>query len=258
LDNTVNIVVADDNKDFCNILKDYLETKTGFCVAGMANDGFETLNLITMCKPDILILDMIMPQLDGLEVLDRINKGAFYAKPRVIVLSSLGKDSCIQKALELGVEYYIVKPFELDVLAERISDVSGAMEKRVDIRPVPCVLSERSILEKQVTKLMLEIGIPASIKGYHYLRDSILLVIKENDTTGAMTKIVYPTIAKQYSTTSTRVERAIRHAIEVAWTRGRADVLEKIFGFTVNMNKGKPTNSEFINLIADKIRIQTD
>lgn len=203
-----------------------------------------------------------MPHLDGLEVLERLNdfEGTYF--PKVIVLSAVGQDKITQRAIELGAHYYIVKPFDFQVFVKRLRQISG-MEVNVvksklykeNFTVNKPITTERN-LETKITKIIHEIGIPAHIKGYLYLREAITMVIEDMDFLGAITKELYPYIAVKFNTTPSRVERAIRHAIEVAWSRGRVDTINQLFGYTVNTNKGKPTNSEFIALIADKLRLE--
>ena len=202
--------------------------------------------------PDVLLLDIIMPHLDGLGVLEKINE--MENKPKVIMLTAFGQENITRKAVELGASYYILKPFNMDVLVERIRLLgNGAV-------PAPSVSSlsrvtKKSSLEADVTGIIHEIGIPAHIKGYHYLREAIMMVVEDVDLLGSVTKILYPRIAEKFDTTSSRVERAIRHAIEVAWSRNNIDTIKKFFGYTVNTERGKPTNSEFIALVADRLRL---
>lgn len=288
--NTINVVLADDNKEFTEILFEYLSSQPDISVVGIARDGREALKIISQEQVEVLILDIIMPYIDGLGVLDKLSGLTLDNKPSVIVLSSLGNDNYTKKALELGADYYIVKPFGLDMLTTRIREIAASKNKIVstESKNTPSVKDEQiqinsiktnqiqsvqSIqkglrldeisgkinsaytLEIEITRIMREIGIPANIKGYQYLRDSIMMAVDDMESVRTITKILYPNIAKRFKSTSSRVERAIRHAIEVAWTRGKTEVLEEMFGFTVNQNKGKPTNSEFIAQIAERLRL---
>lgn len=258
------VVIADDNKEFSDILNRFISSYEEFQIVGVARDGVEALAVVEKEKPDVLILDIIMPHLDGLEVLERLNNMENKISPKVIVLSAVGQDKITQRAIELGAEYYVVKPFDFKVFIKRMKQITEMNVPAVKLRENTQsyednrqIQTERN-LETIVTKIIHEIGIPAHIKGYLYLREAITMVIEDMDYLGAITKELYPSIAVKFNTTPSRVERAIRHSIEVAWSRGRVDVINKLFGYTVNDHKGKPTNSEFIALIADKIRLEQD
>lgn len=258
----IKIGIADDNKDFCDILSDFFEDKDDIEVSFVANDGIKTIDAIKNHMPEVLVLDMIMPHLDGLGVLETINGMDLTQRPRVIVLSAVGQETITQKAINLGAEYYIVKPFNLDVLLKRINQLSGndvTSESKSNFAWTMLKGSEGNQmgdLEVAVTNVIHEVGVPAHIKGYQYLRDAILMVVEDIDLLGAVTKELYPAIAQHNNTTPSRVERAIRHAIEVAWNRGRLETINNLFGYTVHNDKGKPTNSEFIAIIADKLRLE--
>jgi len=258
----IRIGIADDNKEFCDILVDYFAEKEDIDLAFVSHDGLKTIENIKAKQPEILILDMIMPHLDGLGVLETINSTELEKYPRTIVLSAVGQEPITQKAINLGAEYYIVKPFNLDVLMKRINQMAGVDDtddnKMQYARAVLTNEEENDArnLEIDITNIIHEIGVPAHIKGYHYLRDAIIMVVEDIDLLGAVTKELYPAIAKANKTTPSRVERAIRHAIEVAWNRGRLETINSLFGYTVQNDKGKPTNSEFIAIIADKLRIE--
>lgn len=259
----VRVGIADDNKDFCNILADFLEKQQNIEVVFKANDGMQTVDSVLKNKPDVLLLDMIMPYLDGLGVLERLNSVELDPMPRVIMLSAVGQESITQRAINLGAEYYVVKPFDLGILAKRIQQLTGSGEENAPINKsnvIKSVLKEeegkKNDLEMDITNIIHEVGVPAHIKGYQYLRDAITMVVDDMDLLGAVTKELYPAIAKRNNTTPSRVERAIRHAIEVAWNRGRIETINSLFGYTVHNDKGKPTNSEFIAIIADKLRLE--
>ncbi|HEX9059292.1 MAG TPA: sporulation transcription factor Spo0A [Clostridia bacterium] len=259
LSKEIQVVIADDNREFGDILYEYLNNQDDIEVVGLARDGIEACDLITSKTPDIAILDIIMPHLDGLGVLEKINMVQMDKRPLFIILSAVGQDKITQRALSLGAEYYVVKPFDMDVLVSRIRQLKNNLQGPV-IRTEPTRPSHHHItaknVEAEVTSIMHEIGVPAHIKGYQYLRDAILMVIKDLDVINSITKQLYPTIAREYNTTPSRVERAIRHAIEVAWSRGQVDAIDSLFGYTVNLGKGKPTNSEFIAMVADKLRLE--
>lgn len=258
--NKVKVVIADDNKEFRIILKEFLVSKNNFDVVDMVEDGLKALDSVERFEPDILILDIIMPHLDGLGVLDKLHKKGLSKFPKVIVLSAVGHDKVTQRAINMGVDYYIVKPFNFDSFAERLIQISELETSRAQNRNKEIVYKEKVnqelSLEVKITEILHEVGVPAHIKGYQYLRTSIIDVVNNVELLGAITKELYPSIASKYVTTPSRVERAIRHAIEVAWTRGKIETINNIFGYTIHNNKGKPTNSEFIAMIADKLRLE--
>lgn len=257
----LSILVADDNVEFARTLTNCIEKEEGMEVIGIAQDGMEAVEMISNTKPDVAILDVIMPRLDGLGVLERINGAELEKKPLCIVLSAVGQDKITTKAIELGAQYYVVKPFDIDLLIRRIKELKfykptnfkssgiGKEFKTPYIEILPDRKKEAENLEALVTNVIHEIGVPAHIKGYQYLREAIMMVVNDIDIINQITKQLYPEIAKRYKTTPSRVERAIRHAIEVAWGRGDGDAVESIFGYTVSAAKGKPTNSEFIAMI---------
>lgn len=257
----VKIAIADDNEKMLNIMGKVLAEQNDFEVVGMATNGLEIINIIKDKQPDIVLLDIIMPQIGGLTVMEKVKTDKDVTKePTFIVISAVGRESVTEDAFNMGATYYIMKPFDNQMLINRIRYVKSN-KKLLDNKRAALVtdnseaVSDRS-LEADITEIIHDIGIPAHIKGYQYLRDSIMLSVKDNDVINSITKILYPTIAKKYQTTSSRVERAIRHAIEVAWNRGNTDTLNGLFGYTISNGKGKPTNSEFIALIADKIRLE--
>ena len=259
----ITVLIADDNQEFSMTLATYLKNQEDMVVVGRAKDGNEALDMIPNLMPDIVLLDVIMPNLDGIGVLEKLNEGDFM--PTCIMLSAVGQDSITKKALNLGASYYIVKPFEVDLLIKRIRDLKNRNTGREynfirrEIRPTYINLDntkKEDNLEAIVTNMIHEVGVPAHIKGYQYLRDGIIMVVQNIDVLNQITKQLYPDLAKKHKTTPSRVERAIRHAIEVAWNRGRLDIMENVFGYTVDANKGKPTNSEFIAMIADKLRLE--
>ncbi|MGL5634925.1 MAG: sporulation transcription factor Spo0A [Sarcina sp.] len=265
-DSKISVLIADDNKEFCNILNDYLLNQRDIVVVGVAKDGLEALELIQDKKPDLVILDIIMPHLDGLGVLEKLSTGALGKIPRVIVLSAVGQDKITQRAITLGADYYVVKPFDMDVFIKRIRQMfNNTITSEDNIKQASLMdLSESMVhlkqkpmdLEAEITSIIHEVGVPAHIKGYMYLREAITMVVNDMELLSAITKELYPSIAKKYNTTASRVERAIRHAIEVAWSRGQIDAINKLFGYTIHNDKGKPTNSEFIAMVADKLRLK--
>lgn len=254
----LKILVADDNREFNELLSEYLNKKEDMEVIGSAYNGKDVLELIKEKQPDIVLLDIIMPHLDGIGVLEELGKMEIPLKPKVIMLTAFGHENITQKAVELGASYYILKPFNLEILAERIRQLGKAQaqgEKTSAVRNMPAKKEKDDFIE-EITQIIHEIGIPAHIKGYLYLRDAISMVAEEIELLGSVTKVLYPRIAQKYETTPSRVERAIRHAIEVAWSRNNIDTIKKFFGYTINTEKGKPTNSEFIALVADRIRLK--
>ena len=236
----------------------------------VASDGVEACEMILAEKPDVVLLDIIMPQLDGLGVLERLAQENI-TLPYIIMISAVGQDTITAKALNLGAQFYVLKPFKMDVLMKRIKEFVLKKEELGQVLTFKSVTdsnmgknnfvdidrnaSKEEILEKRVTNIIHEVGVPAHIKGYQYIRDAIIMSVNNVEVINQITKQLYPDLAKKHKTTPSRVERAIRHAIEVAWNRGQIEAVESIFGYTVNSNKGKPTNSEFIAMIADKLRL---
>lgn len=267
----ITVLIADDNPDFTRTLVDNLDKESDMEVIGVAKDGKEACEMVANTEPDILLLDVIMPYLDGLGVLEKIQTMRLSKMPTCIMLSAVGQTKITQRAISLGAEYYVVKPFDIEVLIKRIRDIKNyeptptattdncyimreAKARYIEIDEVNKKNQEN--LEALVTNVIHEIGVPAHIKGYQYLREAIMMVINDIDVINQITKQLYPDIAEKYHTTPSRVERAIRHAIEVAWSRGKNEAVESIFGYTVSAAKGKPTNSEFIAMIGDKIRLE--
>ena len=261
----VSVLIADDNREFAKTLASYIEMQNDMEVIGMAKDGNEAVEIIANTTPDIAILDVIMPHLDGIGVLEKINLMNINKRPICIMLSAVGQDKITQRAIALGAEYYLVKPFDIELLIKRIKDLknfkpsqnSSFISREIKAQYIS-VQNEKDEenLEALVTNIIHEVGVPAHIKGYQYLREAIMMVVKDIEVINQITKSLYPQIAQKYSTTPSRVERAIRHAIEVAWGRGQTETVENIFGYTISAAKGKPTNSEFIAMIADKLRLE--
>ncbi|MCX7780236.1 MAG: sporulation transcription factor Spo0A [Negativicutes bacterium] len=249
---TIKVAIADDNKEFTGIMQEYLSQQPDIELVGVAFNGEQVLTIIEEKKPDVVILDIIMPHLDGIGVLEKIN-GMSGKRPKVIMLTAFGQESITQRVVELGADYYVLKPFNMEVLVSRIRQLASTITVQ---RPVVAQAIKARPLDVEVTNIIREIGIPAHIKGYQYLRDAIMMIINDIELLGAVTKVLYPIIADKYTTTPSRVERAIRHAIEVAWSRGNIDMINKLFGYTIKLEKGKPTNSEFMAMIADKLRME--
>ncbi len=256
-----NVAIADDNENMLRLLADIVTRDEELHVVGTAKNGEEVCDLIRTKEPDIVLLDIVMPKLDGLGVMDRINRDQSLRKhPFFIIVSAIGQQTVTEDAFRLGASYYIMKPFDKEALVSRIKMVrdfnkTNTAQMHMISGPDSQQKNSPPNLESIVTDMIHEIGVPAHIKGYQYLREAIIMSVNDIDMLNSITKILYPTIAKKFQTTSSRVERAIRHAIEVAWSRGKMDTIDELFGYTIHNGKGKPTNSEFIALIADKIRL---
>ena len=264
----ISVLIADDNPDFSRTLANYINAQEDMEIIGMAKDGNEAVEMIATVKPDVVLLDVIMPHLDGLGVLEKMKGVNIEKNPICIMLSAVGQDKITQKAIALGAEYYVVKPFDIELLIKRIREIKFFKPTQgvnhfitKETKPAYIEISNENgkreeNLEALVTNIIHEVGVPAHIKGYQYLREAIMMVVNDIDVINQITKSLYPKIAFKYNTTPSRVERAIRHAIEVAWGRGQQEVVENIFGYTISAAKGKPTNSEFIAMIADKLRLE--
>lgn len=254
----LNVAIADDNERIRSVLGEVVKSDKELHLVGQAENGEELYQLIRTRQPDVVLLDLFMPKMDGLTLMELVGQDKTLKKyPNFIVISAVGQEQITEDAFQKGATYFLLKPFNNQTLLNRIKDTKRQKSTFIHgEKPAETVPKHtEKDLEGIVTNMLHEIGIPAHIKGYHYLRDSILMAIEDMDVLNAITKILYPTVAKRYQTTSSRVERAIRHAIEVAWSRGKLDILDDLFGYTVSNGKGKPTNSEFIALIADTIRL---
>ncbi|PKR86019.1 sporulation transcription factor Spo0A [Heyndrickxia camelliae] len=255
----IKVFVVDDNRELVSLLEEFISSQDDMEIAGAAYNGQECLELMEEAAPDVLILDIIMPHLDGLGVLEKLRELNLNPMPNVIMLTAFGQEDVTKKAVELGASYFILKPFDMDNLANQIRQVSGkgsSVIKRTSSTVRNNVEPKTKNLDASITSIIHEIGVPAHIKGYLYLREAISMVYNDIELLGSITKVLYPDIAKKYNTTASRVERAIRHAIEVAWSRGNIDSISSLFGYTVSMSKAKPTNSEFIAMVADKLRLE--
>lgn len=259
----IRVLIADDNREYVGVLAEHLKTDSRIEIVGCAYDGVEAINMMNMAEPDIIILDLVMPNLDGLGVLERLSNMRLSKIPKVIVVSAVLNDSIAAKTISLGAEYFILKPVDFDVLMNRIIMFAYGAVNEQEVKDFldpdkqeTRIREKEKDMETKVTNVIHEIGIPAHIKGYQYLRHAILMVVDDLDIINSITKELYPTVAKDFSTTPSRVERAIRHAIEVAWDRGDTEILNSFFGYTIANSKGKPTNSEFIAMIADKLRLE--
>lgn len=258
MNDKISVLVADDNKVFADGLCDYLKTQKEFEVVGCAYDGEEALGMILETKPDLVLLDTIMPKRDGLSVLKRLQDIKLSKNPTVIAISVADSAWICESVSRLGAKYFILKPQSNEAIADILrtfANVPKIVTKAAQTAPA-IVKPDEVDIESLVTGIIHELGVPAHIKGYQYIRTAIIMVIDNMELLNYITKQLYPAIAKKYSTTSSRVERAIRHSIEVAWTRGKPQTMDEIFGYTIDNGKGKPTNSEFIAMVADRIRLQ--
>ncbi len=247
------VLIADSGEDFCFLMADTISAEEDMTVVGTAGDGIEALQLVSEKHPDVVVLDLVLAKLDGLGVLQKISQ--FQPTPAVIVVSSFFNEHVVQEAADLGAYYFMPKPCDVPALLSRVRQVTTSGRPSVSRQGVAMFRPEPN-LESVVTDVLHEIGVPAHIKGYQYLREAIIMTINDMDAINSVTKILYPEVAKKFDTTPSRVERAIRHAIEVAWDRGDIETLQKFFGYTVSNVKGKPTNSEFIAMIADCLSLR--
>lgn len=257
MENKIKIVIADTNDDYRMLLTDYLNTEGDFEVVYATGDGLAALEHIKSLKPAVLLTDTILPGLDGLGLMEEISAMPDTMRPVVIVVSALFSEHLIKAVADLGAAHFMQKGSEPSLLATRIRQLASSVPTQT--QPIQRNLSapkQEQSLEAMVTEIIHEIGIPAHIKGYQYLREAIILTINDMDIINAVTKVLYPAVARKFGTTPSRVERAIRHAIEVAWDRGDLETLQKFFGYTVSNLKGKPTNSEFIAMISDRLSLQ--
>ena len=250
MENCTSVIIADNSEEFCSNLSAALQRTEGFQVIGIANDGEQAIRMVTERKPQVLVLDLMLAKQDGIAVLKALS--AMDRKPVTLATSRFVTDYVASAAANLGVRYLMVKPCDMSALVERLEEIRGSSESQ----QLSQARSGKPSIETMVTNIIHEIGVPAHIKGYQYLREAIIIAVEDMDVINAITKVLYPQVAKTFQTTPSRVERAIRHAIEVAWDRGDLDTLQRFFGYTVSNTKGKPTNSEFIALIADKLQLQ--
>ncbi len=254
MEKKLKIVIADDTTELGqNCAKTF--KAYGMQVVLCEKDGRAVVSAAKREKPDIILADVFMPNLDILGVLNGLKDVTEKERPMVMAMSSFDNQRLEKQMLDAGVSYYFLKPFDINTMAERIIQLSGWKNEKTPLVVKSNIVSDPE-LELMVTEIIHQIGVPAHIKGYHYLREAILLSIKNSEIVNSVTKLLYPTVAKNHSTTASRVERAIRHAIEVAWDRGDIDVLNSYFGYTIQNDRGKPTNSEFIAMISDKLRLK--
>ncbi len=251
----IKVVSIDDNQDIRESFVEFFKGNSNITLTGTAENGMDGYELIKNENPDVVILDIVMPKLDGLGLLEKLAEENIDTK--IIMYSAIGNDKVVQKTFSLGAQYYVMKPSDMrDIEARIIECCAAPVTHSSIIGATSGAQITESNLESVITDIIHDIGVPAHIKGYNYLRDAIGLCIKDDEFINSITKLLYPTVAKNFSTTSSRVERAIRHAIEVAWNRGREEILTDIFGYTIDTNKGKPTNGEFIAMISDSIKLK--
>ena len=248
MENKKRILVADASEEFRRLLSEAVRADEALELVGETGDGEEAIRLAGELRPDLVAMDLVLSKADGMEVLAAL--AALPERPRLLVLSGFVRGNVAELAAAHGADYYMMKPCKLSAVVERIRQLTAMA------RPEEEQGSGGDNLENQVTSIIHEIGVPAHIKGYQYLREGILIAVEDMDVINAVTKVLYPAVAKRFGTTASRVERAIRHAIEVAWDRGDLETLQKYFGYTVSNSKGKPTNSEFIAMIADRLQLE--
>lgn len=250
----IRVMLADDNQSILRLLTDFFDRKQDIELVAAVSDGAAIIDTVREHSPDILVMDVIMPHKDGFMALEELNHLDEMLRPKVIVLTGLSRDDFIMRAIRLGAGYYMVKPFDMNVLYSRIVEMACEESAVVDVAQ-PEMPSGMESVDEQITNLFLTIGIPAHIKGYQYLREAVHMVIDNHDVINRITKELYPGIARKFSTSASKVERAMRHAIEVAWTRGRLDTVNQMYGYKVFAKDDKPTNGEFISCVAEKIQV---
>lgn len=253
MEKKLKVLIADNSIEFSAQCTKLLNSY-GMEVVFTQKDGQKLLQELEICRPDVAVMDVFMPHIDALGVLERSKTMNLQKSPLFFVMSNFDNPRLEQQALSAGASYYLLKPFKAETLAQRIIQVTGWQSNELPLKlKKPQTDTD---LEVMVTEIIHQIGVPAHIKGYHYLREAIILSVNNPEIINSITKQLYPTVAKKFHTTSSRVERAIRHGIEVAWDRGDVDVLNSYFGYTIHIGRGKPTNSEFIAMIADKLRLK--
>ena len=243
MDNRIKVMLTDVNEDARSMLQDALEKTGRFTVVGSTGDGNEVLQMVADAKPDVLVLDLILPGMDGLGILRRLDGEK---RPKILAVSNFVTQEVVAEAGNLGASMFLSKPYNESAMVEHLISLAEKSEKQL----------HGPGLEELVTSIIHEVGVPAHIKGYQYVREAIMITVENMDVINSVTKVLYPEVAKRYHTPPSRVERAIRHAIEVAWDRGDLETLQRFFGYTVSNAKGKPTNSEFIAMISDRIRLK--
>ena len=251
-EDVVSVLIVDDSRSYCKVLSEFLDKKPGLEVVGVANDGLQAVKMIGRLKPDVVLLDLIMPKLDGVGVLERYAEVA--DKPKFIVLSGFVQDEIVARSFELGISFFIMKPFDHHLLAERIKEFSSTWASGATVKKSRVGAD----INNEVASIMYDIGVPVHIKGYNYLKEAIVKACEDKSLLGALTKELYPMIAAQFETTPSKVERSIRNAIKLACTRGNTEMIKGIFQYCTNDKEGKPTNGQFISTIADKILSETE
>jgi len=245
----IKILIADDNMEFCKLLGSFISQQEGLEIVGMAKNGTQAIEMIQKYSPDVVVLDIIMPQLDGIGVLE--NLAGTGKRPKVIMLTAFGQESVTRRSVELGADYFILKPFDFNMLVDRIRQLTSEVSIHQYVQK-----TKTRDLDTDVTNIMHEMGVPPHVKGYHYLREAILMAYNDISLLGALTKELYPMIAENFKTTPSKVERAIRHAIQLACDRGNVKMINNYFGYNMNIDRGKPTNGQFISTIADRLMLQ--
>ena len=251
----IRVMLADDNLSLLKLLSDFLGRKGDIELVAAVSDGVEIPDAVRQYAPQILVMDIIMPRRDGFMTLEALGAMDAALRPRVIVLTGLARDDFIMRAIALGASYYMVKPFDMELLHERILEVAREQPASILAGSAPAEGAEESV-DEQITNLFLTLGIPAHIKGYQYLREAVRMVLENHDVINRITKELYPGIARRFDTSASKVERAMRHAIEVAWTRGRLDAVNQMYGYRVFAREDKPTNGEFIAMVSDKLAVK--
>lgn len=271
--NKIKVLLADDNREFSDVLSKYLQKQDDMEIVGIANNGVEVLAMLSELRPDVIVLDIIMPGLDGVAVLERLRTCNLGFKPKIIILSAVGHDKLIRRAIALGADYYLLKPFDMEVFIRRIREVVGDFSTDFGesifssnqpglgftaVTSYPYIFNgwNQPSIEAEVVSIIRDIGIPARMKGYQYLKEAILMVIGNRDLLEKVTKELYPMIAEKFNTTPANVDRAIRHAIAAGWNRGRTEAINEVFGCAAYHKEGRPTNREFIAEIADRVRLR--
>ena len=245
------VLIADDNLEFCELFSKYVAETDGLQFIGAVHNGEVAVASVRSLQPDILVLEIVMPKLDGLGVLETLKNDIY--KPRIVIVSAFGQENLVSRALDLGANYYILKPFDLLTLMNRLQQIA---RPRYNTQ-TPLVKHRHQYLQQAVARYIDKLGVPIHYKGYNYLQEAIALVIEDDTLLTRMTRGLYPAVAKRYGTSPQLVERSIRHALEVTWTKGNLKLIDKLFAYSVDVDKGKPTNSAFIARIADQIRMQT-
>ncbi len=260
MDEKIRVLIVDDNQNFCTILSEHIREQDDFEVAGIANNGLKAVDLIKETVPDIVVLDIIMPHLDGLGVLEKVGELGLIDKIKFIILSAVGQDNITRRAINLGATYYVIKPFDFDLFIDRLRQLSKTKphKENEDISGygMESATLEFTSVDARITEVLHKIGVPPHIKGFQYIREAIQMVYEDSNCLNKVTKVIYPGIAEKFDTTASRVERAIRNAIEISVNRGNSEYIESYFGHTLTGKKNKLTNSEFIALVAEKLRME--